>query len=125
LGAIFANLHVRNNYGIIFAYYGIYPYICKKIIMKISSENKARFDTRLSREQKNIFERAAILGGYRSLTDFVILTVQKKAKEIIQERERIIASNRDSEIFFDAIANPDKPNTELILAAKEFKSLFS
>lgn len=93
--------------------------------MKISSENKARFDTRLSREQKNIFERAAILGGYRSLTDFVILTVQKKAKEIIQERERIIASNRDSEIFFDAIANPDKPNTELILAAKEFKSLFS
>ena len=93
--------------------------------MKITSENKARFDTRLSKEQKVFFERAAILGGYSSLTDFVILTVQKKAKEIIEERERIIASNRDSKIFFDAIAYPDKPNKELLLAAKEFKSLFS
>lgn len=91
----------------------------------MSSENKARFDTRLSKEQKDFFERAAILGGYRSLTDFVLLTVQKKAKEIIEERERIIGSNRDSEIFFDAIANPDKPNKELLLAAEEFKSLFS
>ena len=93
--------------------------------MRISSENKARFDTRLSKEQKAFFERAAILGGYRSLTDFVVLTVQKKAKEIIEERERIIASEKDSEIFFDAIANPDKPNKELLSAAKEFKSLFS
>ncbi len=93
--------------------------------MSISSENKARFDTRLSKEQKDFFERAAILGGYRSLTDFVILTVQKKAKEIIEEREKIIASNRDSEIFFDAISNPDKPNKELLSAAKEFNSLLS
>lgn len=93
--------------------------------MRISSENKARFDTRLSKEQKDFFERAAILGGYRSLTDFVVLTVQEKAKEIIEERERIIASNRDKEIFFDAISNPDKPNKELLSAAKEFNSLFS
>jgi uncharacterized protein (DUF1778 family) len=93
--------------------------------MRISGENKARFDTRLSKEQKDIFERAAILGGYRSLTDFVILTVQKKAKEIIEERERIIASNRDSKIFFDAIANPNKPNKELLTAVQEFNSLFS
>ncbi len=93
--------------------------------MRTSTEDKARFDTRLSKEQKDFFERAAILGGYRSLTDFVILTVQKKAKEIIEEREKIIASNRDSEIFFNAIANPDKPNKELLSAAKEFKTLFS
>ncbi len=93
--------------------------------MRKSSENKARFDTRLSKEQKDFFERAAILGGYRSLTDFVILTVQNKAKEIIAERDRVIASKKDSEIFFNAIANPNKPNKELLSAAKEFKSLFS
>ncbi len=92
--------------------------------MRISGDNKARFDTRLSKDQKELFERAAILGGYRSLTDFVILTVQKKAKEIIEEQEKIIASNRDSEIFFNAIVNPDKPNDELIAAVKEFNSLF-
>ena len=93
--------------------------------MRMTSHNKARFDTRLSKEQKDLFERAAILGGYRSLTDFVILTVQQKAQEIIDEREKIIASNKDSKIFFDAIVNEDKPNKELLLAAKEFNSMFS
>jgi uncharacterized protein (DUF1778 family) len=85
-------------------------------------EEKARFDTRLTREQKAYFEKAALLGGYRSLTDFVILTVQNKAKEIIEEREKIIASRRDSEIFFEAITNPDQPNEALVLAAKAYKS---
>lgn len=86
---------------------------------------KARFDTRLPKEQKAFFERAARLGGFRSLTDFVVLTVQEKAKEIILERERIIASQKDSEIFFDAIINPGKPNQKLTEAANEYKALFS
>jgi len=86
---------------------------------------KARFDTRLPKEQKAFFERAARLGGFRSLTDFIVLTVQKRAKEIILERERVLASHRDSEIFFDAITNPSKPNQKLTEAANEYKSLFS
>lgn len=86
---------------------------------------KARFDTRLPKEQKDFFERAARLGGFRSLTDFVLLTVQKRAKEIILERERVIASQRDSEIFFDAITNPSKPNQKLKEAANEYKVLLS
>lgn len=86
---------------------------------------KARFDTRLPKEQKAFFERAARLGGFRSLTDFVVLTVQEKAKEIILERERIIASQKDSEIFFDAIINPGKPNQKLTEAANEYKALLS
>ncbi len=63
-------------------------------------QDKARFDTRLPLEQKQLFERAAILGGYRNLTDFIVVTVQKKAKEIIEENEGIIASQKDKEIFF-------------------------
>ena len=86
---------------------------------------KARFDTRLPKEQKAFFERAARLGGFRSLTDFVVLTVQKRAKEIIFERERVIASQKDSEIFFDAITNSSKPNKKLTEAANEYKALFS
>lgn len=86
---------------------------------------KARFDTRLPKEQKLFFERAARLGGYRSLTDFVILAVQEKAKEIISEREQIIASQKDSEIFFDAIINSPKANNNLTKAANEYKSIVS
>lgn len=85
----------------------------------------ARFDIRLSKDQKAFFERAARLGGYRNLTDFVVITVQDKAQEIVSERERVIASKNDSEIFFDAITNPKSPNDALTKAAKEFKDLFA
>ncbi len=86
---------------------------------------KARFDTRLPKEQKMFFERAARLGGYRSLTDFVIMTVQEKAKKIILEREQIIASQKDSEIFFNAIINSPKANNNLTNAANEYKTILS
>jgi uncharacterized protein (DUF1778 family) len=89
---------------------------------KVSSIEQARFDTRLSKEQKTFFERAASIGGYRSLTDFVILTVQEKAKQIIKEKEAVIASEKDSEVFFDAIMNPPKPNNDLIAAFEEYNS---
>ena len=85
----------------------------------------ARFDTRLPKEQKDFFERAARLGGYRNLTDFVVIAVQEKAKEIISERERVIASQKDSKVFFDAVLNPKAPNKELFKAANKFNAHFS
>ena len=88
-------------------------------------QEKTRFDFRLSKEQKMLFERAAILGNYKSLTEFIIGTVQEKAKKIISEREKIIASQRDSEIFFDAVVNSLKANKKLVNAANEYKKLLS
>lgn len=88
-------------------------------------QDKARFDTRLSKEQKVLFERAAHLAGYRSLTDFVVLTVQERAKEIISEREQVIASRKDGEIFFNAIFSPPKANKELVNATDEYKTYLS
>lgn len=92
---------------------------------EIKKQEKARFDTRLPKEQKLFFEKAARVGGYRSLTDFVVLAVQEKAKQIISEKEQVIASEKDSEIFFDAITNPPKANKNLINAANEYKVLLS
>ena len=88
-----------------------------------NSSDKARFDTRLSQDQKLLFEKAAQLGGYRNLTDFVLATVQEKAVSIIEEQEQIIASKKDSELFFDAITNPSKPNTQLKKAVKHYNDL--
>ena len=92
---------------------------------EIKKQEKARFDTRLPKDQKVFFEKAARIGGYRSLTDFVILAVQEKAKQIISENEQIIASDRDSQIFFDAITNPPEANKSLINAAKDYNALLS
>lgn len=91
----------------------------------MNTTDQARFDARLSKEQKQFFEKAAFLGGYRSLTDFVVLTVQEKAKEIIKEKEQIIASERDGELFFNAVTNCKKPNQALTSALEDYKSFTS
>jgi len=70
-----------------------------------------------------LFERAAILGGYRSLTDFVVDTVQNKATEIIEERERIILTQQDQAVFFEALTNPPKPNKQLLSAKKAYDKI--
>jgi len=91
----------------------------------MSIDDKARFDTRLSKEQKSLFEKAAQLGGFRNLTDFVISTLQQRSKEIIEENTKVIASQRDSEIFFNALTSDYKPNEKLSRAAEDFKTLLS
>lgn len=83
---------------------------------------KARFDTRLPKEQKIFFEFAASLGGYRTLTEFVIVSVQEKAKEIVEEHNKIISTKRDQEVFFNEITNPSNPNNALKDAAERYKS---
>ena len=88
-------------------------------------KDQARFDTRLPKEQKQLFEKAALLGGYRNLTDFIILTAQEKAKKILKEKEQVITSEKDAELFFDAITNPKKPNEALRQAYDDYKSYFS
>ncbi|MFT4070854.1 MAG: DUF1778 domain-containing protein [Dysgonamonadaceae bacterium] len=90
--------------------------------MSTTGVEQARFDTRLSKEQKQFFEKAAILGGYRNLTDFIVKVVQEKAAEIIRDKEQIIASERDSQIFFDAINNPQKPSETLENALKDYNT---
>jgi uncharacterized protein (DUF1778 family) len=93
--------------------------------MGTPNKEQARFDARLPKEQKRFFERAAYLGGYRSLTDFVILTVQEKAKKIIQEKEQIIASEKDAQIFFDAITKHEKPSEKLKKAVEDYNVFVS
>lgn len=94
----------------------------KSETMKTMDETaKARFDTRLSVKEKRLLEKAATIGGFRSLSDFVLRAARKQAEEIINRHELIIASERDSEIFFDAIINPEPPNKKLREAAEKFK----
>jgi uncharacterized protein (DUF1778 family) len=81
---------------------------------------KARFDTRLPKEQKDFFEFAATLGGFRTLTEFVIASVQEKAKIIVEEHNKIISSKRDAEIFFNELVKPSKPNEALKNAAARY-----
>ncbi|PZR28518.1 MAG: DUF1778 domain-containing protein [Citrobacter freundii] len=79
-----------------------------------------RFDTRLPESQKEFFQYAANLGGYRTLSEFVIVSVQSKAEEIVEKHKAIIASAKDQQIFFDAIMNPPAPSRNLRAAVKKY-----
>ena len=86
---------------------------------------KSRFDTRLSKDQKEYFEYAANLGGFRTLTEFVIFSVQQQASNIVEKHNSILASKKDQEVFFNAIMHPPKPNTNLKKAVSRFNKEIS
>lgn len=81
---------------------------------------KSRFDTRLPKDQKAYFEYAANLGGFRTLTEFVIFSVQQQASNIVEKYNSILSSKKDQDIFFDALMNPPKPNANLKKAVSRF-----
>lgn len=91
----------------------------------MEKSNMARFDTRLPKEQKEFFEYAASLGGFRSLTDFILQAVQEMANRIVAENEKVLASERDRNIFFDALMNTAEPNERLKRAAQRFNDLLA
>jgi uncharacterized protein (DUF1778 family) len=82
---------------------------------------KTRFDVRLPKEQKEYFEYAASLGGFRTLTEFVIYSGNQQASQIVEKHNSILASKKDQEIFFKALLNPQPPSARLKQAANRYK----
>lgn len=71
-----------------------------------------RLETRVTAEQKKLIERAAALQG-RTLTDFVLTSVQDAARRAIEEHSQLTLSMRDSEAFVDALLNLQPVNDRL------------
>jgi uncharacterized protein (DUF1778 family) len=71
-----------------------------------------RLETRVTSEQKSLIERAAALQG-RTVTDFVLSSVQDAARRAIEEHSQLTLSVRDSEAFVDALLNPKPVNDRL------------
>ncbi|SER44143.1 Uncharacterized conserved protein, DUF1778 family [Nitrosomonas sp. Nm51] len=84
---------------------------------------KTRFDGQLSKEQKQYFEYAAELGGFRTLTEFVFSSAQEKADKIVAQHKNLLASERDKEIFFSMLMNPPEPNAKLRAAADRYQEV--
>lgn len=84
----------------------------------------ARLEARVSPETKALFQKAADLEG-RTLTDFVVASVQAEAYRVIQQHQALKLSVEDSEAFVDALLNPPKPNNRLKAASLRYKQLMS
>lgn len=72
----------------------------------------ARLETRITLEQKNLIERAAALQS-RSVTDFVLSSVQEAARRTVEEHQRLDLSVRDSAAFVEALLKPQPVSDRL------------
>lgn len=77
-----------------------------------SRPRSQRLEARVTADQKHLIERAAALQG-RTVTDFVLSSVQEAARRAIEEHQRLELSLRDSEAFVDAMLNPPPVNERM------------
>jgi uncharacterized protein (DUF1778 family) len=89
--------------------------------MRIAKTQRARFDARLTKSQKEFFELAARLSGFKSQSEFMIHASQQGARAIVERDNAILATEGDKNVFFDARVSPTKPNMSLKDAAKLYQ----
>jgi uncharacterized protein (DUF1778 family) len=79
-----------------------------------------RLEARVSRDQKELFQRAAALSG-RSLSELVIDSTQEAATKIVQEHEVIRLSRQEQIAFVSALLAPSEPGARLQKAAQAYR----
>lgn len=92
----------------------------KKKKMVRSRVRGERLETRVTADQKTLIERAAALQG-RTLTDFVLTSVQDAARRAIEEHQRLDLSIRDSQAFVQALINPKPVNDRLRETVRRYR----
>ncbi len=90
--------------------------------MEAQINQDERIEIRVSSHDKRMFKKAQQLSGDKTFSSFMIRILKQAAEHIVAKNEQIIASERDRELFFDAVFGNSKPNQELIEAAKRYKS---
>ncbi|WP_162419339.1 type II toxin-antitoxin system TacA family antitoxin [Cyclobacterium roseum] len=90
--------------------------------MEAQSGKDERIELRVSAADKRIFRRAQKLSGDKSFSSFIVRVVKQQAEEIVAKNDRIIATEKDRNVFFDAVFGNSKPNQNLVEAAKRYKS---
>lgn len=90
----------------------------------VRKKGDSRIEIRVSNEDKELFEYASNLRGFKSFSEFLRVVLTKEAKAIIAEENKILATKRDKEIFFNALmGKEEQPNKALISAIKYHKQI--
>ncbi len=76
-----------------------------------------RIELRATRDEKALLAKAAAYERL-DLTSFVMRSALPAAREVVERRERIILSERDTARVLDLLENPPSPNKRLLKAAR-------
>jgi uncharacterized protein (DUF1778 family) len=89
------------------------------MVMPTDTTRTARLEARITAEQKMLIERAAAYQG-RSLSDFLVHTVQEAARAVIEEHEILRLNQAQSIALVETLLNPPAPNDALQEAAEAY-----
>ena len=91
-----------------------------------SKKGENRVEFRVSNEEKELFEYAKQLKGFKTFSEFARFIITREAKAIVKEESKILASKRDKELFFSALmGEEDQPNKSLLAAIKYHDELIT
>ncbi|MCC0179890.1 DUF1778 domain-containing protein [Waterburya agarophytonicola K14] len=90
--------------------------------MNKSNKPSARLEARVDPEIKARWQQAADLEG-RSLTDFIITSMQESSERVIQRHQRMKLAQQDSRDFVETLIEPPEPNKQLIEAARKYQEI--
>ena len=93
--------------------------IAQEPINRVRSE---RLEARITADQKALIQRAAELEG-RSVTDYVVSSVQDAAKRTVEAHEVIVLTATESRAFVDALLNPPPVATRLRDSVRRYRTL--
>ena len=89
--------------------------------MEAHLKRDTRIEFRVSPEEKKLFRRAQKICGDKSISSFITRILRAKSTQIIEASEKILASENDRQLFFQAIFADLEPNEALTAAAQRFK----
>ncbi len=94
--------------------------------ISISKKGESRVEFRISNEDKELFEYAKELSGFKTFSEFARYIITKEAKAIVKEENKILASKRDKELFFNTLMGEvHQPNESLLAAIKYHDKLIT
>ena len=86
----------------------------------VKTEKMDRIDIRVTREQKEMLARAAVLSGV-SMSSFLVANALAEARKVVSKSERITLSAQDRDLFYSILTNPPKPNKNLVRLMRNYR----
>ena len=90
--------------------------------MKALLNKDERIELRIASKDKKMLRKAQKLSGDKSFSSFIARIIKKEAEEIVAKNDKIIITEKDQQVFFDAVFADRMPNSTLVEAAKRFKA---
>ena len=84
------------------------------------TKREARLGFRLRPETKRVIEQAAAIKGQK-VAEFAVSVLDRAARDVIEEEQVTVLSDRDREAFMAILDAPVEPNEALIRAAERYR----